>query len=265
MNLPFSITPSKLASFERCGVAFFRRYFNNEILPPAIAAAKGTSVHKASELNFKQKITSGVDLKESEIVDSAVSTLEGIVKNEGVWLDEEDRGVGKKKIVGEAVDATARLGKIYAVGVAPKYQPTEVEIDQNIKLASDSYYLRGRLDLIDSNGAIVDLKTTGKTKSQGDIDKSSQLTFYHATYKANKGEDPKKIVIENIVDLKSGPKVVTLETSRTNDDIQVLVNRINTMVKSIEAGVFLPASPDSWACTKKFCGYASSCKFYSGK
>ena len=50
------ISPSQLNTFENCGEAYKRRYLDKEIIPPVVAALRGTGVHRGAEMNFVQKI-----------------------------------------------------------------------------------------------------------------------------------------------------------------------------------------------------------------
>jgi hypothetical protein len=57
------------------------------------------------------------------------------------------------------------------------------------------------------------------------------------------------------------PKRQVLRSSRDERDLQVLVNRVNEFLRTIEAGIFLPAPVGSWQCSPRWCGYWSSCRF----
>ena len=66
-----SIHQSMLGMWLRCGVQFERRYIREEVIPPGIAARRGTAVHKAAEINHKQKLSTGKDLPISDLKDAA--------------------------------------------------------------------------------------------------------------------------------------------------------------------------------------------------
>jgi len=39
---------------------------------------------------------------------------------------------------------------------------------------------------------------------------------------------------------------------------------VESVLNGINAGIFLPAAPGSWACSERFCGYWHSCPYVSG-
>jgi hypothetical protein len=85
--------------------------------------------------------------------------------------------------------------------------------------------------------------------------------------KADAGEIPKEAVklprASKLVHLVRTPKthemsVKVQETTRTMDDIKMLIARIKTAVTAVEKGVFVPADP---AAAGSPCGY---CEFNDG-
>lgn len=266
------ISPSQLNTFENCGEAYRRRYIEKEIIPPGVAALRGGSVHKGAEMNFEQKIESKVDLPKKDIVDRAVAEFEGRMKSDGLFIDSETLKRGKDIIVGEEKDTTVRLAGLFSDQVAPVYQPTAVEQKITIELPDSPRDLLGILDLTativadPSRGeGIVDYKTGKKTKSQGDFDTSAQITLYDLAFRAKRGKAPDFLQVEQLVDLKSGPKRVINQTTRTVADFKPAIARVNAMISGLEKGAFLPANAGAWNCSPKWCGYFGTCQFVNAE
>src|SRR5688572_16606720 len=59
LPLPSSLSPSKVASFKDCALAFRYSVIDRLPEPPSAAAAKGTLVHKALELLFADEPPEG--------------------------------------------------------------------------------------------------------------------------------------------------------------------------------------------------------------
>lgn len=253
------LSSTQINMYLRCGEQYRRRYIEKEVLPPGIALIKGTAVHKSSEVNFRQKIDSHKDIKKSDALDIAASAFDGTVENEGVMLSEEERNQGKEIILGVAKDSTIRMTELMIERVAPKYQPVAVEEELKIPLESSPMDLNARLDLRTIQEDVVDLKTSSKTWTQDQADRSTQMTFYSMSYRSIVGKDPKKLIIENIVDKKK-PDVVAIETSRTMDHYRLLIARANRVIDGIQKGVFTPVHEGSFWCSKRMCGFWSSCK-----
>jgi len=267
------ISPSQLGTFENCGEAYRRRYIEKEIIPPGVAALRGGSVHKGAEMNFLQKIESKIDLPRKDIIDKAAAEFDGRMKLEGLFLDPEAAARGKDIVVGEEKDITVRLAGLFADEVAPVYQPITVEEKIRIELPDSPRDILGILDMtaqiiVDParGTGVVDYKTGKKTKPQSDFDKSSQISLYDLAYRAkNGGKAPDFLQVEQLIDLKKGPKRVTNVTTRSLPDFKATVARVNSMIEGLEKGAFMPTAPGSWNCSARWCGYFSTCRFVNSE
>ena len=266
------ISPSQLNTFENCGEAYRRRYIEKEIIPPGVAALRGGSVHKGAEMNFEQKIESKIDLPKKDIVDRAVAEFEGRMKIEGLFLDPASAARGKDIVVGEEKDTTVRLAGLFSDQVAPVYQPIAVEQKIEIELPNSPKNLLGILDLTATlvsdparGEGIVDYKTGKKTKPQGDFDTSAQITLYDLAYRAKRGKAPDFLQVEQLIDLKSGPKRVTNTTTRTAADFKPAIARVNAMISGLEKGAFMPTNAGAWNCSPKWCGYFGTCSYVNSE
>jgi hypothetical protein len=84
-----SIHQSTLNMAFRCGEQFRRRYLLGEIIPPSIAATRGTALHKANEVNLRQKVATQVDLPVADLKDAARDSYVYNLRN-GVFLSDEE-------------------------------------------------------------------------------------------------------------------------------------------------------------------------------
>lgn len=251
---------SKLGMWQRCGEQYKRRWINGEVIPPGVAAIRGTAVHEAARVNFRQKIDTHTNLGTDDIVDVAVEKFRA-ESTGGLMLTELEEGRGLKAVVAEALDETARYAKAHAIEQAPDYQPVLVEDRVSIPSGLDGVELQGTIDLADDKGRLVDFKTKAKSPSERDVHTSVQLTLYSALYRARQKEAPKVIRQDVLVGLKRGVKRRVLETTRGPADYAALAERLHAMDASIQAGHFPPASPDHWVCSPSYCGYYRTCKY----
>lgn len=259
------ISQSQLNLYTSCAEAYRRRYIEGEKIPPGFALITGTGVHKGLEVNFKQKIETKTDLRETDVVDAAVTEFESRILKEGVLLTQEEETIGYSKVKGQTKDKIVRMTKKVMAEIAPKYQPKFVEESHRIEIENSPYDLLAVMDLADENGIVADFKTASKKKTQDEIDKSDQLSFYSIIYKAKTGEFPKGLRLEIIIDRELKKDTVTecqtLETTRDVDHLQSLVNRLNAMIYGIGKGVFMPCDRNHWRCSSRFCGYYNTCKY----
>jgi RecB family exonuclease len=258
------ISQTQLESLCRCPEAYRRRYIEGERIPPGIALLKGSAFHKGAETNFRQKLASHEDLPVDEIKEATAAAFESSLAG-SYSLSEEEVSRGAAVTLGEAKDAVVALAEIHAEHQAPDYQPVLVEQPVTIVLPSASRDLLGIIDLADDKGRVVDLKTSGKKKNQNEADTSVQLTVYAAPYHAKTGGPPAELRLDTIVQSKKSVSRDVLTTDRGTADFRALANRINVALHIIDAGIFLPASPGSWWCASRWCGFWSTCRFVNSE
>lgn len=255
------LSPSALATLSRCGEQYRRRYIEGDRIPPGMAALKGVGVHRGIKENFDQKIESHTDLKPSDIVDAAVAGFDEEKNIRGYELTSEEVSIGVDKVLGEAVDATARMAQGHAELQAPSYQPVMVEQRLMVPLPGATHDLLGIIDVLDDKHRVTDFKTGAKSKPQGDADSSLQLSYYAAAVELKTGRKPVEARLDVIIDKKSGPDRQVLRTQRDQDHAAVLVARVNAALSVIQAGAFVPTDPTNWWCSARWCGYHSTCPY----
>ena len=254
--LPF-ISQSMIGQFYRCPEQFRRRWIDKEIIPPGIAARRGTAVHKAAAVNHLQKIVSMTDLPLGDLQDAARDEYVRVVK-EGIFIPKEEAPAAKK-LIGAGLDSAVSLTEVYHRDLAPQIQPIMAEERQIIDVGLP-VELQGTIDVVTDSRWLPDMKTAAKSKSINEAHNSLQLTFYSGLYYSKFGHWPEKLSLEILVATKD-PKLQSLETTRGMDDWQQLLARIQLMLAQIETGLFPPCDPGSWICSPQWCGYFSSCKF----
>jgi len=192
-----AITPSMLSMFLRCPHQFERRYLKGEIIPPGIAARRGSATHKAAQLNHEQKLHTKTDLPLEELQDAARDHYVHLVKEEGVFIP-KDQVADKEKLLAAGLDATVRLTTLYWEALAPAIAPVWVEEKLSFE-AEIGLPLRGTIDVFTQDQWLPDLKTAEKSKSSKDADYSLQLTFYAGLVATRSGAWPQKVSLEVLV------------------------------------------------------------------
>ena len=251
-----AIHQSSLNMAFRCGEQFRRRYIMDEIIPPGIAAGRGTGVHKANEVNLKQKIRTGIDLPVSDMKDAARDGYVNAFKN-GVYLCRDDRPA-KNKLLNDGLNETLTLTGLYHDEVAPEIKPVEVERQFFIDIGL-SMPLAGIID-IEQDEKVDDLKTAGKSWSPNQIEKEIQPIFYSLAHEKETGIRP-VFNYHILVNLKTGAKRQVQSIKATNNHYSALFEKLKMFIRMIETGTYLPANPTSWWCDEKWCGYYLSCPY----
>lgn len=243
----------------KCMEAFRRRYVENEIIPPGIAAIVGTATDKSVTKNLGHKIETKTLLSLEEVADTARDGLNQAWEG-GVRLDPEDAAKGIKVAKGDAVDKAVRLSILHAKAKAPVLQPTAVQRKWMLELNGYPFDLVGTMDIQEGAESIRDTKTSGKTPQEDVAQRSIQLATYSMAAWKIDGAAPKKTYLDYLIDNKT-PVAKTFEAEKTVDDYQKVLNRVEVFASALEKGVFVPVEPEHWCCSARFCGYWDSCRY----
>lgn len=252
------LTQSMINSWMSCPERFRRRYIEEEIIPPGIAAKIGTGFHKGCELNHLTKLNTGKDAPLDEVQDAA---RDGYVQSldDGVFFAPEETSTAKMQME-EGIDTVTGLAGSYYHSLAPLIYPAKVEETLYLDIPETDLPLRGKIDLLTTDNWLPDLKTSSRKWSQSKADQSIQATLYRELVKAETGQPPAKISFEVFIKNASCDHQ-SVETVRSDEDFQALVRRIHVMIHMLTAGAFPPASTDSWMCSSKWCGYFWTCPY----
>ncbi len=244
----FHLSPSSLKLFLRCPASYMFKYIYGIKTPSTSYFAKGRALHKGLEVNYLQKINTRQDLPLSDVHDAAADEFEKqateIVLEEG-----EDLGAIK--------DQTLNLVALYHAEISPTIQPVAVERKFVVDIPETDYEMVGIIDLIDDQGNIRDTKHYGRTPSESDIHGDLQLTTYSFLYREATGKIENGVHLDCLIETKV-PKVVRLDSSRTERDINRLVNISRTVIQSIKNGDFYP-NPTGFMCSEKGCNFWEIC------
>lgn len=258
------ISATQMEMIWRCPEQYRRRYIEGERLPPGVALLVGTGMHIGAQVNFDQKIKTHEDLPPKQIVGAAVSGFEKRVAGDGFSLSEEEASRGAKVVLGEAKDLTAKLAGAHAEHQAPDYQPVAVEHTTRIVFPNASHDLLGVTDLRDDKDRVTDFKSAARKPAEDEAERSIALTIYAASFQIENSRPSSEVRLDVLTKTKVPGRHVRV-SQRDRNDFAVLANRVNITLAAIKAGVFLPASPGNWACSSKWCGFASTCPYFNSE
>ncbi len=255
----FQLHVSGLNMLSKCGAQFERRYINGEKVPPGVSLVMGTAVHKAVAADLTEKITAGKLLPAEQVQDIARDAL-AAEWQKGVVLEEDYAALGEKKAAAVATDTAVSLAELHHEEAAPRLQPTHVERPWVLDIEGLPVQLAGTIDVQEGLKSIRDTKTSKKSPAADAADSSLQLTTYCLAVRQHDGAVPEKVGLDFLVHTKV-PKLVQIESKRTDADFQHLLERVYQASRMIEAGLFMPAPLEAWWCSARWCGYHATCKF----
>ena len=250
------ISISQINMFYGCAEQWRRRYIEGDMIPPGIAAAVGTGVHSAGELDLVQKIESGVDLPVDVLTDAAAQGYEKKL-SDGVFIPRESMSTAEKDLAA-GLDQTVALTRVFAGEIAPRIQPALVEAKAYLDVDDMPIPFLGIIDCLTKDHRLSDLKTSKSKWSQAKADSELQPTLYRKLVKQMTGEEPREIAYDILVKTKT-PQCQVLNTTRNDEDFDALKSRAKLMIAQISAGIFPPAEVGHWKCSPKWCGYYWTC------
>ena len=153
LELPTSLSPSRLSSFTTCGLQFRFSSIDRLPEPPTVATSRGTLVHAALEELF----TRPAEERTPGVADRCLDVAFAEYREHPEWVDLELDGSEEEAVVGEA----RRLVQNYFRLEDPRtIVPMGVELKLEVEIGG--LRLRGiidRLDLVDGELVVTDYKT----------------------------------------------------------------------------------------------------------
>jgi len=263
---------SMLDTLSMCGVFFRRRYgarfgiwHEEETTPLSMPLIIGITAHKIAELNLRSIMDSGKMITRESIPD--LTRDEFARKCEGEIHFTEEEAENPRLTIDTNKDLTINLNLLHYDQVAPKIKPVAIEEAWVIEMDGYDFDLAGKFDLITKGEFLRDLKTAGKRPANGA--KTLQMAMYSQAYKILHSHFPRAVALDVLLKNKTP---VYAEFSATPDESWVppLFRRIENfaqIIKAEQAGfrTLTPCDPNHWKCSKKYCGFAETCEFWSGR
>jgi len=246
------IRASSLNTYLECSAKFMFQNIEKVETGNKPALAFGTSIHKALETNFTQKIESRQDLPLEQIKEVFSNTLDVEFSNVDPLDFEEKPGAYK--------DSGIELVTKYQKEHAYRIQPALVEKKIEVKFKGYEIGLSGTIDLVDEDGILVDHKTTSKQVTE--IPQGYQLQVggaYPLLYRALTGKKLNGIRVDFLVRKSLKAHYNDVLPIGIEEDEQYFINVFNAVTSGIKNGVFAPNRQHMY-CTKRFCKFAEICE-----
>lgn len=256
---------SALMELQHCGEKFRRKYLENERMPPSPRMLRGTVVHKVGAMALLRKLEEQTLPSVQEARDLASDEFD-VQWAGGVSFDQEPTAESAGQQKGASKDFATDLSALFVSTVAPKVEPVAVERKITVRPKDSDLVIHGTMDLIEKRPdgeAIRDWKTSEKSPAKSAADDSQQLSMYAMLRQAEVGTAPVQLSLDYLVRTpeRKDVKHVRLDTTRDAGDVTALVHRLNTAVEAVKRGTFMPAAPDWWGCSARWCEFFKSCPY----
>jgi len=252
-----ALSSSQVTCYLGCSLQYKFRYIDKLPKPfRGAAMAFGSSIHAAVEWFHRERMERRAATVENVIsmflADWYAQTVEPLVfsKDESKELLAE-KGEAMLRVYVEAAAAAA-----VPSAVEERFSVGLVDVESWEELGVD---LHGVIDLVESDGTVVDLKTVGRSFDVVGLERHLQLSIYALAVFVRDGTIP-KLRIDALLKTKV-PRLERYETVRTPADLAWTAQLIASVARAIDQEQFFP-NP-SWRCTE--CEYYAQCTVWRGR
>jgi RecB family exonuclease len=241
------LSASSVTTFLRCGMQWYYGYVAAVKSPPSLKQARGVAVHKAVEVNMRQKITTRVDMPIDDVADAYATEFD--VLSDDIESDRHE--------IGDYKDSGIKLTRLHTKTIAPEIQPVWVE--QPVQFKINDIPFSGQVDLLDDESRIRDTKTTARKPTADSY--ILNMTGYALSYRQITGTIETDTVLDYLVATKQPYYLPIMAGGPVSDEeIVRFANIVESVAFAIKAGRFVPNGLASGACS--WCGYKNICPAY---
>ncbi len=242
-----SLSPSQVSSYMTCPAKWYFRYLIGLSEPTTGALALGKAFHGTLARNFRQKMSTVRDMEAKELREVFAEEW-SLATADAALRDDED------------ADELAATGQIlvaaYVTEAGGPLQPHAVE--QTVQGEIAGVKVRGIVDLLDTDGRVLDFKTASKRPNGLSAEHSLQLTTYAMITPGASGLCRLDTVTKTkTVQVIQQSYQVGAEDRRFAETLYPMVQ------ESIQDGIY-PPHRSSPMCSRRYCGYWRECEHELG-
>ena len=238
-----ALSPSQVRCFLDCPARWWFKYRLQLPERKNSSLALGLAVHQALEVNFREKLETQEDLETTGVL---------MVFREA-WMEQVPQ---TEFTSGESQGDLRRLGERlvakYMDEVAPTVEPAAVELDVQGEIRGVA--VRGRVDVLDVEGRLIDFKTASRRPSCVSPDYAFQLATYRQITPGASGE----VRIDSLVKTQT-VQIVQQAYTVSKPDIRATRVLYPMAQKAMGTGMYCP-NRQSMLCSQKHCSFWKHCE-----
>jgi putative RecB family exonuclease len=252
-DVPQSFSPSSLAQFTTCPLAYRFSYVERRPQPPSLAATKGSIVHRALELLFLREPLERTIENALDDLDAAFVEYQSEPDLINLHLDD----AAQKKLESDSRDLVERYFQLEDPTLI-----TPIGLELKLEATIGDTVIRGVIDRLerDNDGGLIvtDYKTGSVPRAQSESSKMSGVNLYASLCEQIFGQLPSKVqllYLSQPVSIEARPSASTIRgVAQKSSAIHKAV------IRSCEKGDFRPNV--SVLCG--WCGYKDLCPAQGG-
>lgn len=244
------LSASQLRTWGDCQARWAFHYLYEMDEPQNSKLALGSAVHTALAENFFAKASVGEDLPAAEVAQGFRAAWDA-ESDRTLFLEGEDPA--------ELADKGEALVAAYMRDNAPALTPgrlangapaVEFEVEGSIAGVA----VRGRVDLMDDTGMVIDFKTAAKKPVGLDAGAAMQLAIYNILEPQSSG----KVRVDTLVKTKA-LQLVSHTYQLSAQDLAAPTKQLPIARDGMRSGLYSP-NRGSMLCSRKNCGFWSACQ-----
>jgi putative RecB family exonuclease len=237
------LSPSQVNTFLSCPAKWYFRYALGLAEPPTGTLALGTAFHSVLAANFRQKIETKQDLPAQELEESFGEAFAMAAEDAEFREDEEPAAL---------IETGRALVRKYMDDAAPWIQPQAVELPVEGLIAG--VRVQGIVDLVDTEGRVIDFKTAARRPAGITPEYRLQLTTYSMITPGAVGSCRLETVTKTkTVELVQQSCEIGPEERRYAETLYPMVQ------EAMRDGIY-PPRRGSHLCSRRYCGYWRECE-----
>lgn len=248
------LRPSSLNEYIECSAKF---YFNNIAgikTPGKIPLAFGQAIHSTLKTNFRQKISTRIDLPIQEMKDNFSDNLDKELENV------EDKSYSEIDSPKNLKDYGIELVSIYHSTISYRIFPKLVEEKISVKFKDYPFGLEGTPDMLDEDLVLIDHKTTGRDVKE--IPENYRLQVFGAypiLIEALIKEPIKYSRIDFFIRKSEKNPKSKIKSISMDVDKKYFFSVFEKVCEGVSNNIFLP-NRNHIFCTKRWCQFHEVCQ-----
>lgn len=239
---------SQLHTYTECPRRYYYVYELGLRLPPPFLLVEGRAYHQTLE-QANRELLENRAVSAKEMVERYEERLHSLLSEDST---EEGVEASRDQVV-ESVNGANLVLPVYAENIYVHLRPVLIEHRFDGAL-DDSMPFCGVVDLVE-NDSIVDYKIVSKIDAPNVVRRSPQLKLYQHFI-----QRPRVSIVQLS---RNSNRVMRADHVPTDIERSNAVAWARRVIQAIEAsratGQWSPASPTSWTCDKKWCGFYGIC------
>ncbi len=237
------LSPTQVRTFLDCSARWWFKYGLELPEQKTSSLALGLAVHRALEVNFREKHETGEDLHPTGVIAVFRDFWQDLLKDTFFQIDEDPAEVGQ---VGEQLVAK------YMDEAAPLIQPAAMELEVAGEIAGVK--VSGRIDVVDTTGRIIDVKTAARRPTAVPPDYAFQLATYRRLFPRASGEAR----LDTLVKTKA-VQLVSIDYTVGSQDLCATEQLYPLVQDGIRSGLYFP-NRQSFLCSRRHCPFWQRCE-----